>query len=150
MKCQGPECTNEFEPTRSTARYCSATCRQRAGRAKKAGAKAVAEEEQDDTPAEHPLVKAARRDLEKAGVIDTFDAQLALTLARRMANPDESGISAMANQLRAAMAAALGHSGHSGQPDKPNQPDPEPENDEVAEARRRRDEIAAAAAAAGE
>lgn len=146
MQCQGPECANEFEPKHPRAKFCSTTCRSRAARAKKAGAKAAEEAKADDTPAEHPLVKAARRDLEKAGVIDTFDAQLALTLARRMANPKESGVSALANQLRAAMAAALGHAAGEGG-DEPRTPDPAPEDDEVTKARRRRDEIAAAAAA---
>lgn len=103
--CEAPDCENEFEPRRSTARFCSATCRQRAGRARKA---AAAEAEADSGLAEHGLVKAIRRELVEAKKLDTFKGQLALQLARRMANPEESSPATLAKALENAMAAALG------------------------------------------
>jgi hypothetical protein len=139
--CEAPDCDVEFEPKRSTARFHSATCRQRAARSRKA---AVEERESDDGLAEHGLVKAIRRELEEAGKLETFKGQLALQLARRMANPEESSPATLAKALDNAMAAALA------KPDG-DKSDPDPgaaEDDEVTKARKAREAKAAAAAEA--
>lgn len=145
-RCEGPDCTTEFEPKRSTARYCTPTCRQRAGRRRKAvdaEARALATEG-DDAPAEPGLVRAVRKELEGAEALETVPGQLAILLARKIANPEESGITAMSKELRALLTEAKGTPGPAPAPDGAA----EAGDDEVTEARRRREEIAAAAAAA--
>lgn len=151
LECQGPDCATKFEG-RAGTKFCSATCRSRARRAREAAAANAEDESKSGSPAEHGLVKAVRLELEKAKAIDTVPGQLALQFARRMANPEESGLSAMSKELRlllaeakAETAAGAGADDGSGAP-----PEPEPEDDEVKKARRKREEIAAAAAAAEE
>lgn len=104
--CQGPECGKTFVPQRSTARYCSATCRQRAGRAKKAAAQST-EADAKTGKDDHPLVRAVKNELEAASKVETFNGQLAIQLARKLTNPDESGATALSKELRSVMAAAL-------------------------------------------
>lgn len=117
-------CGRAFEAKRSTAKYCSATCRQRARRDRKAAEESV-EADADAGRVEHQLVRSVRQDLEAADAVDTFNGQLALQLARRLANPDESGISALSKELRTVMAAALAAlAGKS--------PEPEPDGDDTA------------------
>lgn len=140
-RCEGPECTVEFEPARSTARYHSATCRQRAARARKAAEESV-EADQERGEEDHPLVKAVREELAGAGRENTFNGQLALQLARKLTNPEEKAATALSKELRTVMAAAL-----EGRPPEPaeaegEEPDPE---DEVTKARRARDEARKAA-----
>ena len=151
-RCEADGCDNDFEPKRSTARFCSATCRQRAARQRKAAIANAEDESKTDTPAEHGLVKAVRLDLEKAKAIDTVPGQLALQFARRMANPDETGLSAMSKELRLLLAEARAESQTSGGGDDSSSAstpaDAEP--DEVTKARRKREEIEAAAAAEAE
>lgn len=147
VTCQGPDCDVEFEPVRSTAKYHAATCRQRAARARKA---AAAEHDVPADPetgdAEHGLVRAVRKELELAEAIDTVAGQLALQLARRIANPEEPGLSTLSKELRSLLAEAKGTVAGPPAPADPA----EPEDDEVTKARRRREEIEAAAAAAGD
>lgn len=139
LTCEAPDCDRCFEPKRSTARFCSATCRQRAARARKAAEAQAREEAKTDTPAEHDLVRAVRLELEKADAVMTVPGQVALQLARKMANPDESGLSALAKELRVVLAEATGAM----------TPVPagevEPEDDEVTKARRAREEAREAA-----
>ena len=111
-------CSTEFQARRSTAVYCSATCRQRASRQRRAELEAEAqaapsadtETERTEDPTERPLVRAARRELEKVGVVDTVDGQLALELARRLGSPDQTGLSTLSKEFRSVLAAALGGS----------------------------------------
>jgi hypothetical protein len=161
LTCAGPGCRKRFEPQRSTARYCSTTCSQRARRgskgkapAKKAGAKTTqsaaakteapkrTQSKQTGTSAvdNHKLVVALRQELETAGVDDTFEGQLAIELARRLVNPDSSA-SSLADKVRAARAAALASKPA---PTDDGPPD-EPEDDEVTRARTRRKEAREAA-----
>lgn len=144
--CAYVDCDVEFTPKRATAKYHSATCRQRARRQRTAAEANAAEEAKTAGDAEHLLVRAVRLELEKATAIDTVEGQIALQLARRLADPEESGPSALAREVRAALARAVESSAK-----------PEPgaaaapaavEDDEVAQARRRQEEKAAAAAAA--
>lgn len=144
VTCAAPDCSVEFTPKRSTAKYHSPTCRQRARRASKAAeAEKVVPVDPDTGNAEHGLVRAVRKELEEASADDTVAGQLALQLARRIANPEETGITAMSKELRSLLAEAKGST--STIDDGPAEPQPD---DEVEKARRRREEIAAAAAQA--
>lgn len=153
VKCAS--CATPFQAQRSTAAYCSKACRERARRqrakpkrpakrtpAKKAAAKAPAAPR---TPVidRHGLVVAVKAELEQLDKVDTFDGQLALQLARRMANPSEGGITALAKELKAAMAELRGAKAPPalGDPEPPT----EPEDDEVTRARARREEARQAA-----
>ncbi len=146
IACAAPECANKFTPKRSTARYCGTTCRQRAARARKAVAAAEAADSQAKTAdAEHGLVRATRKQLEEADALDTVDGQIALQLARKLADPDHVS-SGLAKELRATLAAATGaktlaDSGGDGPPA------PAPEDDEVTRARESRERKAREAAA---
>lgn len=163
VACAGPACRKRFTPSRSTARYCSEPCRQRARRGTKKPAAtatapaAVAEAAEQGAPKRQPapkrstasadsheLVMALRKELEDAKALDTFEGQLALELARRLVTPGE-GASSLADKVRAARSAALGQA-------KPatgggGEPQPPAEDDDVAKARKRREAKAAAAAA---
>lgn len=131
LTCAG--CSEPFQAGSPRAKWCSARCKKQAQR----HPEQVPAPVEPDAPApadpsrydSHPLVAAAHRELEKAGVLDTFEGQLALALARRVVNPDESGVSALANQLRAAMTAALEGTSPTLEPE-----DEEDEDDPVARA----------------
>jgi len=144
--CEAPDCDVEFEPARSTARFHTATCRQRAARARKAADAHEIDEAKTDTLAEHGLVKAVRTELEQAKKDQTFSGQLAIQLARRLANPEESGSTALSKELRAVMAEALVSvvppAAGAG-----SEPAPPVEDDQVSRARRAREDKARAAAA---
>lgn len=157
IACAAPGCRIRFEPKRSTAKYCSATCRQRARRGTKPPAKPKpekaepksqapkrSESEQTKTSAadNHELVVALRAELEAAGAIDSFEGQLAVELARRLVQPDSSA-SSLADKVRAARAAALEQAGApaTGGGEEPAAE----EDDEVTRARSRREEARKAA-----
>lgn len=139
IECGYVDCSVRFVPKRSTAKYCSATCRQRARRA---AAAANAEQRVPVDPgtgdAEHGLVRAVRQDLERADAIGTVAGQLALQLARRAANPEESGLSLLSKEIRALIAEAKGVQA------EPDAPPAEPD-DEVTKARKARAEAREAA-----
>lgn len=142
-RCEGPDCGVEFEPKRSTARFCSATCRQRAGRARKAAEVAAqpAPPEPQSGAAEHTLVSTVRKELEDADALATVPGQLALQIARRIAAPDCAGVSTLSKELRALLAEAKGD-----QPAGPDEPaEPVVEEDELDKARRQRAEARQAA-----
>lgn len=148
VKCAS--CATPFQAQRSTAAYCSKACRERARRqrgkpkrpAKKTPAKKAAAPRAPVID-RHGLVVAVKAELEQLDKLDTFDGQLALQLARRMANPSEGGITALAKELKAAMAELRGAKA----PPAPGDPEPpaEPEDDEVTRARARREEARQAA-----
>lgn len=146
MTCAAPDCSVEFTPKRSTAKYHSDTCRQRAARARKAAkAEQVVPVDPDTGDAEHGLVRAVRKELEAANAFDTVAGQLALQLARRIANPEEAGLSALSKELRSLLAEAKGAAA------VPTDPAAEPESeedDDVTRARKAREAKAAAAAGA--
>lgn len=142
-ECAAPDCSETFTPKRSTAKYHSATCRQRASRANKAAAaEQVVAVDPDTGNAEHGLVRAVRTELEAAGAVGTVAGQLALQLARRIANPEEAGLSALSKELRSLLAEAKGAAAVPADPAA----EAEPEDDEVALARKAREAKAAAAA----
>lgn len=90
--------------------------------------------------AEHGLVRAVRKELEEASADDTVAGQLALQLARRIANPEETGITAMSKELRSLLAEAKG----AAVPTDSAEPEPEVD-DEVTRVRKAREAKAAAA-----
>lgn len=145
VECAASECSARFTPRRKDQRYCSSTCRQRGARARRHAERAAeidAAAEADAGGAEHELVKATRRELGESGLA-TVNGQLALQLARRMADPQVSGFSALSKELRSLLAEAK-----SGAPTSPDgdaaaagaEPD-----DEVTRARRAREEAREAA-----
>lgn len=140
-RCEAPDCKVDFVPKRSTARYHSTTCRSRAARSRKAAEDNAAEEAKTGTDSEHELVRTVRLELEKSNGTMTIAGQLALQVARRIANPDTTGISTLSKELRALVAEACGPA----EP-KDSTPAPKAEPDEVEKARRRREEKAAKAA----
>lgn len=167
LTCAGPGCRKRFTPQRSTAKFCSPSCSQRARRGTKkpaqkpAAAKPAPAVEAEKAKAEgapkrqpspkrstasadaHELVMALRKELEDARALDTFEGQLALELARRLVTPGE-GASSLADKVRAARAAALEQAKPpTGGDDTP----PPAEDDEVTKARRAKEAKAAAAAA---
>ena len=145
-ECAAPDCSEPFTPKRSTAKYHSATCRQRASRANKAAAaEQVVPVDPDTGNAEHGLVRAVRKELEEASADDTVAGQLALQLARRIANPEETGITAMSKELRSLLAEAKGAAAVPVDPAAEAEPE---EDDEVTRVRKIREAKAAAAAAA--
>jgi hypothetical protein len=127
--CQG--CGATFEASRSDAKWCKDRCRKAAKRDEVPSV--------HDSPGDrHELVLSTQRALAAAGALDTFSGQLALQLARRIVNPDESGVSSLSKELRTVMAAALAH-------EAPPSANDELE-DEVEKARRARDAKARKAA----
>lgn len=144
MTIECGHCGTEFEAKTKRARYCSTTCRSRAARDRKAKAAEVEAEKDAGSEKEHSLVKAVRRDLARAEAVDTVAGQLALQVARRIANPEESSISALSKELRSLLAEAKSAT-PAAQPEAAAGP---VEEDDVTRARRRREEIAAQAAAA--
>lgn len=150
-QCEAPDCRVRFTPERSTAKYCSATCRQRAARARKAvaaEAEVPADPDAGAGKSEHGLVRAVRKELLQAKALETVAGQLALQIARRIANPDEGGLSTLSKELRSLLAEAKGATAATPGPgvEEPAEPD-----DEVTLARKAREaKEAQAAAAAGE
>lgn len=142
LTCQAPDCGVEFE-ARAGTKFHTATCRSRARRAREAAAANASDEAKTDTPAEHGLVKAVRRELEQARAMDTVAGQLAMQFARQLVNPEASSLTAMSKELRALLEEAK--AGAAPTPDPGGTPPAD--DDEVTRARRKREEIEAAAAA---
>ncbi len=100
-------CARPFQALRSTARYCDATCRQRAKRA--CGVSSVAALP-EPTEAEPDLVAATRRELLRAKREDSVLGQQALALALRLstgAADTGSAVASLSKELRAVMAEAM-------------------------------------------
>lgn len=136
-------CETTFVPSRSTQRFATGTCRKRADRATKAAEAGAAEASKSGTDAEHQLVKAMRTELEAAGVLDTFKAQLALQLGRKLVDPSEkaSTVTSLSKEIDRVMADAIaGKAPAAGET-------PPAERDEVAELRAERERLARDAAA---
>src|ERR1700754_3018332 len=91
-------CGREYEAKTKRSATCSSTCRARKSR----GAAPAA-------PADTPLVRATKAELQGAGKLDTMLGQLALALAARMSGTETpGGIASLSRELRAVMAAATG------------------------------------------
>lgn len=130
-------CGRSYAAKRKSSRFCSDTCRVRASRGVRTPAAASAVEGKplpvlegeivDDSmgPAqpqndESPLVTATRAQLEKANVIESYLAQQALELARRIGNPHETGasIASLSRELGRVMREALEQSDEVDEVDK--------------------------------
>ena len=112
-------CGQPFEAKRSTAKYCGATCRQRARRMPDAAKEAAPQSS---------LADVTERELTNANRLDTVPGQQAMALARRLANPageTGSAVAALSRELSRLLASM--------QTGKESV-------DEVEEARRKRDE----------
>ncbi len=100
-------CQRPFQALRSTARYCDATCRQRA---KRAGGVSPVAALPEPTDAEPDLVAATRRELVRAKREDSVLGQQALALALRLstgAADTGSAVASLSKELRAVMAEAM-------------------------------------------
>lgn len=105
-------CGRTFDAARPSAKFCGATCRQRAKRARDAGQvapTAVAASVAVDVDG-HPLVVATRDTLAGAGVLESVAGQSAMVLAARVVAGADTGaaVASMVKELRAAVAEALG------------------------------------------
>lgn len=98
------QCGKSFSAKRSTARYCSSSCRARASQGVASLTVAPAA-----SPSGSPLVEVTRATLSDAGVLDTVSGQSALLLAERLGGGTETGaaMAALSKQLEALVAAAL-------------------------------------------
>lgn len=145
VDCAASECSASFTPKQKSQRYCSATCRQRGARERKHADAAAAVDDKARTQtggAAHKLVTVTEAELTKAGALDTVDGQLALQLARKLADPDVAGFDRLMEKLRGVLADVRGTSvaGGEGPAAEPAEPD-----DEVTKARRARAEAREAA-----
>jgi hypothetical protein len=88
-------CEKPFEGKTSRAKFCGATCRQRASRG-------------TSKPADGEVVRSVRADLRKAKVLDTYEAAVAIAIARQIDGAGPAGISSLSKELRVVMNAAIG------------------------------------------
>ena len=123
--CSG--CGVEFEARRTTARFCSSTCRSRARR------RAAAPKPDPGSP----LVAAVRREVAAAGRLHTVDGQLALLVAAQLSGEGVTGATALSRELRQLVARVC--SSRTSGP-----------GDELSRARRRREEKARRAGESGD
>lgn len=135
--CAG--CSERFTAKSPRAKWCGSTCRSRGHRAGQV-AEPTAPDPAPDVES-HGLVETTRRELEQAGVLESFHAQLALQLARRLAQPDESAPSSLSRELDRVMTAAL-----EGAPAPAAAASEPEEDDEVTKARKARERKASNAA----
>lgn len=145
--CEAPDCDSELDDKRASTKYCSATCRSRAARSQKAAAaevEHVADPDDETGKAEHTLISTVRQTLVDADALGTVAGQLALQMARRIANPETAGISAMAKELRVLLVEARAEAAGDEPADAPA-PSELDEDDEVTRARSRREEARKAA-----
>lgn len=129
MSVTCPVCKTDFEAERSTAKYCSPTCRQRAKRGR-----------DEQAEVSDSLVGSVRRRLRKANAEDTVEGQLAIQIARQIVSPGATGIGALSKELRQVIAEAEELAGATTKTT-------EPETDELDALRERRERKAREAAA---
>lgn len=112
--CQ--RCGGTYAAQRSTSRYCSASCKKAAQRARRA-----AESASVVVPVEFgPVTRATARELEAAGAVDSAMGQCALVLARLIdkAGPGNgSAVSSWVKAHRECMVAALAAAAKDSGPD---------------------------------
>lgn len=131
-----PGCHKTFTAKSPRAKWCSRTCKNRVARA-------AASASTDTSPEPTPLVRATERELTEAGVLESFDGQLAVELARRVSASGAAGVSGLVKELRQVMAKAKGEKPP--EPDDPEAEDLDTGPDELDELQRLRDEKRAAA-----
>jgi hypothetical protein len=128
--CKG--CGEEFTAKSPQAVWCSQGCKKRVQR----GADVPPPQAAHEPEAPTGLVSAVTLELGRAGATKTFAGQLAIELAKRLSQPDESGISSLSKELRTVMASAI----------EGTTPPADDEDDEVAMAREARERKARQAA----
>lgn len=98
METTCASCGVTFTAKRSTAKFCSTTCRSKGHRAPGKPA-----------PAEHPLITSVRAELTKANRLNTPAGQQALVLAAQMLHPMNTGsaVASASKQLTEVLALAL-------------------------------------------
>ena len=111
------QCETSFQATRSTRKFCSNECRQRAKRTRN-----------DPPPDMSGLLDTVRSELVTLGKVDTVHGQQALIVAARMTSGKETGsaVTSLSQELTRLMAQARAGAAS--------------EEDEVTRARRIRDE----------
>lgn len=101
-------CGVEFEARRSTAKYCGPTCQKRGRRhAQQTPAKPEQAGTVSGKRAKRPLVEAVRKDLIKAGRLETTDGQIAMLLAEQAEVATGSAASSLTKSLREAVDRAM-------------------------------------------
>ena len=104
-------CSKSFTAQRSTARFCSTTCRVKASTARKNGENVVdLPQIVAETPRSSDLVETITRQLTDAGKIDTYAAQQCLVMARKMQNSvldTGSATAALSKEIDRLMTALL-------------------------------------------
>lgn len=86
VKCAAPSCSVAFVPRRKDQRYHSATCRQRGARSRKQAEQVVEREAHAGKDSEHPIVTAARKELEAGDALTSLLGQIAMETANRTAD----------------------------------------------------------------
>lgn len=117
-------CGGEFEASRSTAKYCSARCRQR-NRRTAGGA--------TEQPIVSELVTVIRKELGRWKKLDTVEGQLAIELAVKISTPGMTGVAGLSKELRSVRSQIRA----AASPPAPSGPAPK---DMVAEARKKREQ----------
>lgn len=111
MKKNCATCGKAFEARRSTAKYCSGKCRVQAQRASGDAVAPVTALPDPDERGPGVLEAAAAAELAGAGLLDSVEGAVVLTLARRIdtSGPLETGsaFAALTKEFRAALSAAM-------------------------------------------
>jgi len=116
-------CGTPYLAQRPQAKYCGATCRQRARRGGLAGAPpaavaaaTAAVNTVESAGSSSGLIAAVTAELEAAGRLNTVAGQHALELANRIVNAPgmNTGVAALSKQLQAVLAEALRDAATSG------------------------------------
>lgn len=98
----------EFQAKSPRARWHDPACCKRVQRAGGLGSVETAPSPVVDD--DHPVLAVVRAELEAVGTLETVWGQLALQLARKLLDPEESAVSAISKELRSVMARARGRS----------------------------------------
>ena len=110
MQRQCDVCGRVYTARRARSRFCGGTCGKRSQRAGAAGIgpRAGVLDGEEAPPSE--LERAVTRELEAVGRLESVAGQVALELAYRVVSPHETGaaVAALAKQLTASLAVALG------------------------------------------
>ncbi len=89
------QCSSPFLAQRTSAKFCSATCRQQSRRSR--GHQAALEPATGAAPAvDSAIIERTRAELEQLGALDTVTGAAAMILAERLASPRDTGSAAAA------------------------------------------------------
>ena len=108
MKRACSRCGKTFEAKRSTAQYCSSSCRVRASQIRKSSAEVVNLPQKSVEPA--GLAATVEKQLRDAGKLDSYAGQQALFMARRLersAMDTGAAVAALSKELDRLMTAVM-------------------------------------------